>query len=64
MWKVISTKLFDQWFDEQDFELKEDMLAAFQLLREFRPNLGRPHVDPERKAVVLCVGDKRELWRR
>ncbi|EAO9321697.1 type II toxin-antitoxin system RelE/ParE family toxin [Salmonella enterica] len=90
MWKVISTELYDQWFDEQDFDLREDMLAAFQILREFGPNLGRPHVDtvknsdfpnmkelrvqsdghpvraffafdPERKAVVLCAGDKTGL---
>lgn len=90
MWKVISTELYDQWFDEQDFDLREDMLAAFKILREFGPNLGRSHVDtvknsdfpnmkelrvqsdgrpvraffafdPERKAVVLCAGDKTGL---
>ncbi|CAM4045058.1 type II toxin-antitoxin system RelE/ParE family toxin [Xenorhabdus thuongxuanensis] len=45
MWNVITTELFDQWFDEQSDELQEDVLAAMHILSIKEPMLGRPLVD-------------------
>ncbi|WP_334473730.1 type II toxin-antitoxin system RelE/ParE family toxin [Arsenophonus sp. PmNCSU2021_1] len=87
MWNVITTVLFDEWYEAQSELLQDEILAAFKILSEFGPNLGRPQVDtvrgskypnlkelrvqfaghpirvffafdPERKAIVLCAGDK------
>ena len=58
MWSVITRPLFDLWLSEQDEEIRVKVLAGLSLLEDYGPNLGRPFVDPERKAIVLCAGDK------
>ena len=45
MWDVITTTLFDAWYEQQTASLQDEMLAALKILREFGPHLGRPHVD-------------------
>ncbi|WLI76152.1 type II toxin-antitoxin system RelE/ParE family toxin [Kosakonia sp. H02] len=45
MWDVITTERFDVWFYLQPELLQDEILAAFRILGEFGPNLGRPYVD-------------------
>ncbi|MBD1229342.1 type II toxin-antitoxin system RelE/ParE family toxin [Xenorhabdus griffiniae] len=45
MWEIITTTLFDQWFNEQSDELQEDVLAAMHVLEIKGPMLGRPLAD-------------------
>ncbi|WP_445496056.1 type II toxin-antitoxin system RelE/ParE family toxin [Photorhabdus sp. SF281] len=45
MWKVITTEVFDAWYNEQSEELQDDILAMLKILREYGPQLGRPYVD-------------------
>jgi len=87
MWDVITTDVFDEWFDSLDGINREDVLAGLILLKEKGHGLARPYADtvngskftnmkelrvqskgeplraffafdPERKAVVLCAGNK------
>lgn len=87
MWDVITTAFFDTWYEKQTAPRQDELLAAFKILSESGPHLGRPHVDmvrgskypnmkelrvqfsghpvrvffafdPERRAIVLCAGDK------
>jgi hypothetical protein len=44
-WEIVTRTLFDTWFDEQDEEVQEEILAHFAILEEDGPNLGRPQVD-------------------
>lgn len=48
MWEVITTELFDEWYEAQSELLQDEILASFKILREFGPNLGRPQVDTVR----------------
>ena len=45
MWTVITTDLFNQWFEQQDESTQEKVLAALVVLQQQGPNLGRPLVD-------------------
>ncbi|MDE1489027.1 type II toxin-antitoxin system RelE/ParE family toxin [Xenorhabdus bovienii] len=45
MWEIITTELFDQWFEGQPDELQESVLAAMNVLELEGPMLGRPLVD-------------------
>lgn len=45
MWVVDATEEYQAWFKSQDFESQEALLAAVLLLREFGPQLSRPHAD-------------------
>lgn len=45
MWTVITTELFNQWFDQQDESTQEKVLAALVVLEQQGPSLGRPLVD-------------------
>ncbi|OWO80697.1 addiction module toxin RelE [Photorhabdus luminescens] len=45
MWEVITTGVFDVWYNEQSEELQDDILAALKILGEYGPQLGRPYVD-------------------
>lgn len=45
MWNIETTDVFDHWFNTQNQSLKNDILAAMLLLKEFGPQLGRPYVD-------------------
>ncbi|MCU5772952.1 type II toxin-antitoxin system RelE/ParE family toxin [Winslowiella arboricola] len=44
-WKVDTTEHFDQWLDEQDDDMIDDVLASLKVLEQFGPMLGRPDVD-------------------
>ena len=88
MWEVITTDLFDEWYEQKDEATQDKILAALVALSQGGPNLGRPLVDtvyesrftnmkelriqhrgrplrafftfdPLRRAIVLCIGDKR-----
>lgn len=45
MWEVVTTGIFDTWFEEQDEGLQDEMLAVLHILSEHGPQLGRPQVD-------------------
>jgi len=45
MWTVLTTDLFDQWFDQQNDGTQEKVLAGLLALRRGGPQLGRPLVD-------------------
>jgi len=87
MWTVITTDIFDEWYNNLDDTDRVNVLAGMLLLREKGPALSRPYTDtvagskfpnmkelriqskgkplraffafdPERKAVILCAGNK------
>ncbi|KHE00379.1 toxin RelE [Pantoea stewartii] len=87
-WEVVTRALFDAWFDAQNEDVQEEILAYLSVLQEAGPGLGRPYVDqvkaskyknmkelrvqigghpfraffafdPDRKAIILCAGDKK-----
>lgn len=45
MWTVITTDLFDQWFDSQSDDTQEKVLAGLVALQKGGPTIGRPLVD-------------------
>ncbi|NRD30316.1 type II toxin-antitoxin system RelE/ParE family toxin [Shewanella sp. DC2-4] len=45
MWEVITTAVFDDWFEVQSEFLQDEILASLNILHEFGPHLGRPHAD-------------------
>ena len=45
MWTVIFTTRFDQWFDEQDEDAQEKILADLSNLEAYGPTLSRPYAD-------------------
>lgn len=51
MWHVETTGIFDEWFEAQTQALKEDLLAAMQILSEYGPQLGRPFADTVKGSV-------------
>ncbi|ELY3387542.1 type II toxin-antitoxin system RelE/ParE family toxin [Cronobacter turicensis] len=44
-WEIETRILFDTWFEEQEEDVQEEILAYFEILEGEGPNLGRPHVD-------------------
>jgi hypothetical protein len=44
-WEILITKQFEQWFDAQETDLQEKMLAALSHLRFWGPGLPRPYAD-------------------
>lgn len=44
-WKILTTKQFEEWFDEQENALQEKMLAVMGHLRFWGPGLPRPYAD-------------------
>lgn len=44
-WTVIFHDEFDPEFDELSENVQDTLLAELEFLRQFGPNLGRPHVD-------------------
>lgn len=44
-WIVLTTELFNEWFDQQDEATQEKVLATLTVLQTLGPNLGRPLVD-------------------
>lgn len=45
VWKAIETPEFAEWYESQDDDAKEDILASVEVLKAIGPSLGRPHVD-------------------
>jgi hypothetical protein len=44
-WSVEFTDEFGAWWDSLTIEEQEDVRASVNVLRQFGPSLGRPHVD-------------------
>ncbi len=44
-WNVKQTEEFQEWFDDADDFLQEDIVEHVEILKQFGPNLGRPYVD-------------------
>lgn len=45
MWTVILSQVFEDWLNEQEEALQEKVIADLGKLREYGPNLPRPHAD-------------------
>ncbi len=45
MWDVITTDIFDEWFDCQSDADRANVIAGMLLLREKGPHLSRPFAD-------------------
>ena len=48
MWEIEFTDEFGMWWDLLDEEEQESVAASVELLRQFGPQLGRPHADAVR----------------
>ncbi|BCG08805.1 MULTISPECIES: type II toxin-antitoxin system RelE/ParE family toxin [Buttiauxella] len=44
-WKIVTTKRFEEWFDQQSNVLQERMLASLVRLHFLGPGLPRPFAD-------------------
>ena len=45
MWTVLTTDIFDEWFDSQLEDAQEKILASLMVLKNGGPSIGRPLVD-------------------
>lgn len=45
MWQVVTTDVFDEWFDQLDDTDKTNVLASLIVLRQQGPHLARPYAD-------------------
>lgn len=45
MWTVITTNIFDKWFDQQTDDMQEKILAGLVALQKGGSGVGRPLVD-------------------
>ncbi len=45
MYELKRTEEFTLWFKDLDLDTKKDILISIEILKEFGPKLGRPHVD-------------------
>lgn len=45
MWTVLTTDLFDTWFDKQSDDTQEKILAGLLALKQGGASIGRPLVD-------------------
>jgi len=44
-WNIETTDEYDAWFIEQDENSQESIHTKVELLKEYGPNLSRPHAD-------------------
>lgn len=44
-WNVKQTEEFQEWFDDADDILQDDIVEHVEILKQFGPHLGRPYVD-------------------
>lgn len=44
-WNIKQTAEFQDWFDEADVALQDDIVEHVELLKQFGPNLKRPYAD-------------------
>lgn len=58
MWKILTTELFDDWFQQQDQPTQDKVLAGLLALSKEGPNLGRPLVD---SIKASCWPNMKEL---
>ncbi len=45
LWEIKQTIHFQEWFDEADDQLQEDIVENVVILQHFGPHLGKPKVD-------------------
>jgi hypothetical protein len=45
MWKVTTTRTFDEWYSSLDEDAKAEVIGKVSLLEVLGPQLGRPHAD-------------------
>jgi len=45
MWQVLTTDIFDEWFDALGDSDRINVIASLMVLEQKGPNLARPHVD-------------------
>ena len=45
MWNIKQTGDFQNWFDEAEEQLQDDIVENVEVLKQFGPHLGRPKAD-------------------
>jgi len=45
VWEIITSDIYDTWFEEQTDDNKALIRSRVYLLSEYGPNLGRPYAD-------------------
>ncbi|PLR31470.1 diaminopimelate decarboxylase [Chimaeribacter californicus] len=58
-WIVDTTAYFDEWLEEQDTDMIEDVLAGLKVLEQFGPMLGRPEVDHIKGSTISNMKELR-----
>ncbi|MFP5457683.1 MAG: type II toxin-antitoxin system RelE/ParE family toxin [Bacteriovoracia bacterium] len=58
-WVILQTPEFQQWFDNSDRRLQEDILEHAQLLRELGPELRRPYADTLKGSTLANLKELR-----
>ena len=51
MWQVLTTDIFDEWFDALDDTDRTNVIASLMVLEQKGPNLARPHVDSMKGSI-------------
>lgn len=62
-WDVLFDEEFAEWLAALDEGLQDEVLALVRLLREFGPNLGRPHVDTLKGSKLTNLKELRVQYR-
>ncbi len=58
-WEVLFDDAFTPWFENLGEKLQDEILAHLALLRQFGPQLGRPHVDTVQDSLFTNMKELR-----
>lgn len=59
MWPVLTTAIFDMWFEQQDVKTQEKLLAGMLALSIGGPKVGRPLVDTVYESAYMHMKELR-----
>lgn len=59
VWNIKQTEEFQDWFEEADDQLQEDIVENVEILRQFGPNLGRPKADTIKGSTIRNLKELR-----
>lgn len=58
-WNIKQTEEFQNWFENADDKLQEDIVENIEVLRQFGPNLGRPKADTIKGSKITNLKELR-----
>lgn len=58
-WVIKQSEEFQDWFDDSDEDLQDDILEKVKILEELGPNLGRPLVDTLKGSTIKNLKELR-----